>query len=153
MLKLSSLSPSSDLDKILFMWWKTLLWWRNWWSEGLNLRLQHLKEQSTRLLCYKTWRLYMNTLTTKRFLMIYQVKRKIWKASCGLILEKMYKLYLSAICWSELPLGSDIMRSEIVWRRRWKVWGSGWAASPAITMSDRGCSQTPRSLSCRWRCS
>lgn len=36
----------------------------------------------------------------------------------------------------------------MVWRSRWKVWGRGWAASPAITMSDRGCSQTPRSLSC-----
>ena len=59
------------------------------------------------------------------------------------------EVYLSAICWSELPLGSDIMRSEMVCRRRWKEWGRGWAASPAITMSDRGCSQTPRSLSCR----
>lgn len=63
-----------------------------------------------------------------------------------LIIEQ---LYLSAICWSELPLGRDIIRSEMVWRRRWKVWGRGWAASPAITMSERGCSQTPRSLSYR----
>jgi hypothetical protein len=36
----------------------------------------------------------------------------------------------------------------MVWRRRWKVWGRGWAASPAITMSDSGCSHTARSLSC-----
>lgn len=43
MLKLSSLSPSSDFDRILLMWWKTLLWWRNWWSDCLNFRLQHLK--------------------------------------------------------------------------------------------------------------
>lgn len=55
--------------------------------------------------------------------------------------------YLKAICCNALPLGRDIIRSEIVWRRRWKVWGNGWAASPAITISDRGCSHTLVSFS------
>lgn len=123
MLKLSSLSPSSDLDRMLLMWWNTLLWCRNWWSDCLNLRLQHLCEVSGSLVTHHKNR---------------------WL--CNSILE--WLTHLRAICWRELPLGSDIIRSEMVWRSLWKVWGRGWAASPAMTMSERGCSHTPKSFSC-----
>lgn len=91
------------------------------------------------------WTWDSSTLNKESQSFIFPQKLRAAKITKGGTKEK---LYLSAICCSELPLGSDIMRSEMVWRRRWKVWGRGWAASPAITMSDRGCSQTPRSLSC-----
>lgn len=139
MLKLSSLSPSSDLDRMLLMWWNTLLWCRNWWSDCLNLRLQHLVKQQKVFrdcICISVFftHVYMRLLDCYRLLMVFLCRGR---------------RYLRAICWSELPLGRDIIRSEMVWSRRWKVWGSGWAASPAMMMSDRGCSQTPKSFSCK----
>ena len=41
-----------------------------------------------------------------------------------------------------LPGGSCIMTSEMVCRKVWNTMGRGLTASPAMLMSDRGCSHT-----------
>ena len=51
--------------------------------------------------------------------------------------------HVMAICCKEDPMGKSSIRSEMVWSKLWNVSGSGCAASPAMLMSEMGCSNKP----------
>ena len=115
---------------------------------------------TSEMVCRKVWntagRGYSPLLSTNRvhqyvtcrelplgkcIMMSEMVCRKVWNTA-----GRGYSPLLSTnrvhqyVTCRELPLGKCIMTSEMVCRKVWNTAGRGFTASPAIVMSDSGCS-------------